>query len=135
VAKGYLEWLSQQTGYAYRLPSYREWFAAASAGGEVEQANRNCLLKFGSTNKGIELVEIKAGKNNKYGLVNHVLNVRLWFLDGDKKLMVAVVHRQDPMSRCLATTKIIMTEVLTNATDSGLYVTSVKITASKTITV
>jgi serine/threonine protein kinase len=105
VAKGYLEWLSQQTGYAYRLPSYREWFAAASAGGEVEQANRNCLLKFGSTNKGIELVEIKVGKNNKYGLVNHVGNVQEWVLDDDKKLIVAGGHRQDSMSRCLATTK------------------------------
>jgi serine/threonine protein kinase len=105
VAKGYLEWLSQQTGYVYRLPSYREWFAAASADGEGEQANRNCRLKFGSTNKGIELVGIKTGKNNKYGLVNHVGNVQEWVFDDAKELMVAGGHRQDPMSRCLATTQ------------------------------
>ncbi|AGH42397.1 hypothetical protein C427_0287 [Paraglaciecola psychrophila 170] len=44
--------------------------------GEGEQANLNCLLEFGPTNKGIELVEIKAGKNNKYSLINHVGNLQ-----------------------------------------------------------
>ncbi len=105
VAKGYLAWLSQQTGYAYRLPSYREWFAAASAGGEREQANRNCSFKYDGIEKGTELVATKTGENNKYGLVNHVGNVQEWVIDDTEELMAAGGHRQYLMSRCLATTQ------------------------------
>lgn len=104
VAEGYLAWLSEQTGYHYRLPTYREWFAAASARGEREQPDRNCRLKYGGIEKGAELVATEAGKGNSFGLINHVGNVQEWVRSGDQ-LLAAGGHRQDAMSLCVATSK------------------------------
>ncbi|WP_288129069.1 protein kinase [Microbulbifer sp.] len=104
-AEEYLEWLSAQTGYDYRLPSEREWFAAASANGRVAVQDRNCYLKFGGIEKGAELVAARAGSANGFGLVNAVGNVQEWVIDADGRLMAAGGSREDAMSRCLATTK------------------------------
>ena len=104
MAEGYLAWLSRQTGYSYRLPTYREWFAAASARGEREQPDRNCRLKYGGIEKGAELVATEAGKANGFGLVNHVGNVQEWVQSGEQ-LLAAGGHRQDAMSLCVATSK------------------------------
>ena len=105
LARGYLEWLSAQTGYEYRLPDEREWFAAASANGQQELPDRNCHLKYGGIEKGAELVSAKAGTGNAFGLVNPVGNVQEWVMSVDDKLMAAGGSREDPMSRCLATSK------------------------------
>ncbi|SHF77141.1 Serine/threonine protein kinase [Microbulbifer donghaiensis] len=104
-AEAYLNWLSGQTGYKYRLPTEREWFAAASAGGEPEVADRNCHLKYGGIEKGAELVAVTSGSGNSFGLVNPVGNVQEWVRGTDGQLMAAGGSREDPMSRCLATTK------------------------------
>ncbi|MFC6634148.1 protein kinase domain-containing protein [Microbulbifer taiwanensis] len=104
-ARAYLEWLSAQTGYEYRLPSEREWFAAASANGQQELPDRNCHLKYGGIEKGAELVSARAGSGNTFGLVNPVGNVQEWVLGEGDQLMAAGGSREDPMSRCLATSK------------------------------
>ncbi|WP_193165759.1 bifunctional serine/threonine-protein kinase/formylglycine-generating enzyme family protein [Microbulbifer hainanensis] len=104
-AKGYLQWLGEQTGYDYRLPTEREWFAAASADGAQEVADRNCYLKYGGIEKGAELVAAQAGSANAFGLVNAVGNVQEWVYGTDGKLLALGGDREDPMSRCLATTK------------------------------
>lgn len=104
-ARAYLEWLSAQTGYEYRLPGEREWFAAASANGQQELPDRNCHLKYGGIEKGAELVAARAGSGNAFGLVNPVGNVQEWVLGEDGQLMAAGGSREDPMSRCLVTTK------------------------------
>ena len=104
-AKGYLAWLGEQTGYDYRLPTEREWFAAASADGQQEVADRNCYLKYGGIEKGVELVAAQAGSANAFGLVNAVGNVQEWVYGTDGKLLAVGGDREDPMSRCLATTK------------------------------
>ncbi|UTA46613.1 bifunctional serine/threonine-protein kinase/formylglycine-generating enzyme family protein [Simiduia sp. 21SJ11W-1] len=101
---GYLAWLSQETGYRYRLPSYREWFGAASANGEREQPDRNCYLKYGGIEKGGELVAANAGSSNANGLINHVGNAAELVLDGNELLAVGGSFL-DAMSSCLATTK------------------------------
>ncbi len=104
-AEDYLDWLSAQTGYDYRLPTEREWFAAASGNGEPEAADRNCHLKYGGIEKGTELVAARAGTGNAFGIVNAVGNVQEWVLDPEGKLMAAGGSRDDTMSRCLVTTK------------------------------
>lgn len=101
----YLDWLSEQTGYSYRLPSYPEWFAAVSAGGEREPADRNCYLKYGGIEKGGELVSALAGKANRNGLVNGVGNASE-MVKGTTALLAAGGNHLDAMSSCLATTKI-----------------------------
>lgn len=102
--EAYVAWLSAQTGRAYRLPTEREWFAAANAGGEA--ADRNCHLKYGGIEKGTELVAAGAGSANALGVVNAVGNVREWVKNAEGQLLAAGGSRADPMSRCLATTKV-----------------------------
>nr|WP_305121377.1 bifunctional serine/threonine-protein kinase/formylglycine-generating enzyme family protein [Microbulbifer elongatus] len=102
----YLEWLSEETGRSYRLPSEREWFAAASANGEPEVSDRNCYLRYGGIEKGAELVAARAGSANPFGIVNAVGNVQEWVFDLENNLIAAGGSRQDPMSRCLATSKM-----------------------------
>lgn len=104
-AEAYIDWLSAQTGHEYRLPTEREWFAAASANGQQEVADRNCHLKYGGIEKGAELVAVGAGTGNQFGLVNPVGNVQEWAYGTDGRLMAVGGSREDPMSRCLATTK------------------------------
>lgn len=104
-ANGYMGWLTDQTGRTYRLPTAREWFAAASANQTAEASDRNCHLKYGGIEKGVELVAAKSGTPNPFGVVNAVGNVREWVLDTDGRLLAAGGSRVDPMSRCLTTTK------------------------------
>ncbi|USD21842.1 bifunctional serine/threonine-protein kinase/formylglycine-generating enzyme family protein [Microbulbifer variabilis] len=104
-AEAYISWLSDETGYRYRLPSEQEWFAAASANGEEEVADRNCHLKYGGIEKGVELVPAQDGSTNRFGLVNAVGNVQEWAKGTDGELLALGGNRQDPMSRCLATSK------------------------------
>ncbi|WP_444920789.1 bifunctional serine/threonine-protein kinase/formylglycine-generating enzyme family protein [Microbulbifer sp. CnH-101-G] len=104
-AEAYLSWLSEETGYHYRLPTEQEWFAAASANGQEEVADRNCHLKYGGIEKGVELVPAQDGSINRFGLVNAVGNVQEWARGTEGELLALGGNRQDPMSRCLATTK------------------------------
>ncbi|MBB3060937.1 bifunctional serine/threonine-protein kinase/formylglycine-generating enzyme family protein [Microbulbifer rhizosphaerae] len=104
-AEEYLDWLSAQTGYDYRLPNEREWFAAASGNGNPEAADRNCFLKYGGIEKGTELLAARAGTGNAFGIVNAVGNVQEWVFGPEGKLMAAGGSRDDAMSRCLVTTK------------------------------
>jgi len=106
-AQGYLDWLTVQSGRNYRLPTEREWFAAASADGAGEVADRNCHLKYGGIEKGTELMAAKAGAANSFGIVNAVGNVREWVQGGEGRLLAAGGSREDPMSRCLTTTKVL----------------------------
>ncbi|CAM3827610.1 bifunctional serine/threonine-protein kinase/formylglycine-generating enzyme family protein [Parendozoicomonas haliclonae] len=103
-AKSYSGWLSQQTGYSYRLPTYDEWLALASPERNGSDPDRNCFLKFGGLQKGKTLVSAKAGKANDNGLVNTVGNVQEWTTSGNN-LIAAGGSRKDPLKRCLVTTK------------------------------
>ncbi|WP_281647719.1 protein kinase [Parendozoicomonas sp. Alg238-R29] len=103
-AKAYSTWLSNQTGYTYRLPSYSEWLALASPARNGSDPDRNCYLKFGGLQKGTELINASSGKPNDNGLVNTVGNVQEWTVDGSN-LLAAGGSRKDPLKRCLITTK------------------------------
>lgn len=104
-AQAYLTWLSQESGKLYRLPTEREWFAAASANGQREVADRNCHLKYRGIEKGLELVSVNSGSGNSFGLFHTSGNVQEWGLGLEGKLLALGGSRIDPMSRCLATTK------------------------------
>ena len=54
----------------------------------------------------MELVAAQSGSANPFGIVNAVGNVQEWVFDVDNNLLAAGGSRQDPMSRCLATSKI-----------------------------
>ncbi len=99
-ARAYANWLSQQTGAKYRLPSVKEWEHAAKAGGKQPRKDFNCTVTVsGQTLKGQSLVTALSGKPNGWGLINYVGNAREWVTSGG-----SVVARggafTDPMSQC-----------------------------------
>ncbi|MDN3640214.1 bifunctional serine/threonine-protein kinase/formylglycine-generating enzyme family protein [Simiduia curdlanivorans] len=110
LVQQYLAWLSQQSGYQYRLPTYREWFGAASANGEREQPDRNCYLKYGGIEKGGDFIATELGKANQFGLVNHVGNASEIVIGDGGELLEVGGHHSDTMSACLATTKRLYSE-------------------------
>ncbi|MBV1884246.1 MAG: protein kinase [Pseudomonadales bacterium] len=98
-AIGYLAWLSQESGFHYRLPTSKEWTHAAKAKGNKEDPNRNCTIKAKGIFKGKELISTDIGKANSWGLVNHVGNAQEWGTDGKTLLALGGKH-SDPFSRC-----------------------------------
>jgi len=98
-AENFAGWLSSVTGHVYRLPEYDEWLLAATADGSAETPERNCFLKYGAIEKGIELQKTTNGKQNSFGLASHVGNVQEWAYQGGE-LVVAGGSRQTPLNEC-----------------------------------
>ncbi len=81
----YLQWLTAETGFHYRLPSAAEWAHAANANGKQPSGGFNCKLTVGGKLvKGYGLVDAKQGKANGWGLVNYVGNAQELTLDGQQ---------------------------------------------------
>ena len=94
-ASAYAEWLSDQTGQTYRLPSESEWEFAARAGagheskwffrGNLKTGQAKCATCFGSDVMGREdeLTSANVGGKfrNPFGLADMLGNVSEWTLD------------------------------------------------------
>ncbi|MBE9562122.1 MAG: formylglycine-generating enzyme family protein [Proteobacteria bacterium] len=84
-AVAYTEWLTEQTGYIYRLPSEREWEYAASANSEttywwgykLEKNYANCAI-CGSEWDGRQTAPVGSFKGNDFGLHDVIGNVMEW---------------------------------------------------------
>lgn len=106
TAKRYLKWLSDKTGQKYRLPSDDEWLYAANSRRRTLDSNRNCFMRSGGIHKGTELVKTTTGKQNGWGLVNHVGNAREWVYGNGRKLIAVGGSYKDSMDACNTRTKI-----------------------------
>ena len=99
TAKAYAQWLSDQTGFNYRLPTDAEWQHAASAGGAGagDASGFNCVVMSGGSQiKGGFAVPATTGSANPWGLVNAVGNAAE-YTDGGS---VRCGHFNIPTSRC-----------------------------------
>lgn len=105
LANDYLGWLSFQTGNQYRLPSPQEWLLAADAKDGREASDRNCYLKYAGIEKGYAMFPAQVGSENALGLVNHVGNAQEWAIGAQGEIVALGGHHEDPMNRCLSTTK------------------------------
>lgn len=100
TAKKYLRWLSDKTGQKYRLPSDDEWLHAANSRRRTLDSNRNCTMNSHGIVKGKELVKISTGRQNGWGLVNHVGNAREWVYGNGRKLIAVGGSYKDSMDVC-----------------------------------
>jgi len=99
VAKAYAAWLTETTGFTYRVPSDAEWVHAAGAGGAGagDAGGFNCIVMSGGSQiKGGFAVPANSGSANPWGLVNAVGNAAE-FVDSGQ---VRGGHFNVPTSRC-----------------------------------
>ena len=104
LVKKYIKWLSKMSGQKYRLPTQNEWVYAAKSGRQSLDANRNCKLSTRGIEKGEELVKASIGKQNSWGLVNHVGNVQEWVYGQGRKLVAVGGSYKQSMENCNVTT-------------------------------
>ncbi|MCF6211140.1 MAG: protein kinase [Gammaproteobacteria bacterium] len=100
VIKGYLNWLSKETGKKYRLPTKNEWRYAAASTTRTHDPNRNCQFRSRGIQKGDRLVKITTGKKNSWGLVNYLGNVQEWGYGKNGQLVVMGGSYITPMDEC-----------------------------------
>ena len=103
TASSYASWLSRQTGYTYRLPSYIEWQLASPNDEEYLDPNRNCQIEVAGIERGQRLASTSSGEENLYGLLHTAGNVQEWVGDGVQWMVVGGSFA-DPISDCSART-------------------------------
>jgi hypothetical protein len=100
LARRYADWLSDRTGFTYRLPTYAEWRQAAAG---TRDPNRNCQVQLGNVHRGLKPVPAGTGSPNPFGLVNVLGNVQEWVLD-DGQVKAAGGAFRDPIGECAVAT-------------------------------
>lgn len=101
TVRAYARWLTEATGYTYRLPTRGEWLLAAA--GEPDP-NRNCRVNIDGIERGLSPVASATGQANGYGLLNMLGNVQEWATDGDRVVALGGSFA-DPIGQCLASTE------------------------------
>ena len=99
-AKGYLSWLSKNTGKKYRLPTKTEWVYAAKSNRTSLDPNRNCKLRTRGITKGDTLIRASTGAQNGWGMVNYVGNAGEWVYDKGRKLLAVGGSYNMSMENC-----------------------------------
>jgi hypothetical protein len=100
TVQAFARWLSERSGFTYRLPTREEWVWAAQ--GEPDP-NRNCRVDIDGIERGLSPVAAETGPGNDYGLKNMLGNVQEWVLEGDGLVAIGGSF-SDPIGLCLATT-------------------------------
>ena len=99
-AKAYAAWVSQKTGYTYRLPTDKEWSYAANAQGKQPGKDFNCRVMLGAQLiKGQALNNVNVGKSNGWGLKNYIGNAQEWVITGSGAAARGGAY-QDSLSAC-----------------------------------
>lgn len=98
VMEAYAAWLSEKTGYRYRLPTLMEWSMLAV--GEPDP-NRNCVIDVGGVRRGSAPLAVDQGSSNSFGLV-HVLGNAREVVRADEGYAVVGGGFNDPIEECSA---------------------------------
>ena len=96
----FAQWLSDKSGYQYRLPTKTEWLQVAQ--GDPDP-NRNCRIDLVSPRGGDKPLEIDAGAVNAVGLVHVLGNVQELVADEGGFVALGGTYR-DTIDECIAAT-------------------------------
>ena len=104
-AKSYARWLSQMTGFTYRLPRLSEWQYAVGAKNQQQLNDHNCLLTQGTkVIRGNELRSVNKGTANAWGIKNGFGNVQEWVISDSAGIKAAGIKAggsaETPLSSC-----------------------------------
>jgi serine/threonine protein kinase len=100
TARKFAGWLSQRSGFTYRLPTVEEWLWAARG---QPDPNRNCKVQLDGLQRGVGPVAANTGQVNDFGLVNMLGNVQEWVVDSDDIIAVGGAF-SDPINECIPQT-------------------------------
>ncbi len=100
TVQAFSRWLSERTGFTYRLPTREEWLWAAR--GEPDP-NRNCHVSIDGVERGMSPVATETGPLNDFGLRNMLGNAQEWVLDGTQ-LSALGGSFTDPIGMCVVST-------------------------------
>jgi formylglycine-generating enzyme required for sulfatase activity len=96
--EAYADWLTEQTGFRYRLPTSAEWQLMAV--GDVDP-NRNCRVEVGGVRRGDAPLAVASGAENPLGLMHVLGNVQELIKTENGYLAVGGSFRH-PIDRCVA---------------------------------
>jgi formylglycine-generating enzyme required for sulfatase activity len=80
-AQEYAAWLTQQTGFTYRLPTREEWVYVASAPRQNPK-NFNCVTVIGGAQTKGGSVMATGESGNDWGVIDYLGNVQEWVTTG-----------------------------------------------------
>ncbi len=100
TARNYARWLSEATGFIYRLPTLAEWRLAARG---TPDSSRNCRVQVDGVERGLALVPASSGQAGEFGLINALGNAQEWVLEGNA-LRAAGGAFTDAIGECVANT-------------------------------
>jgi non-specific serine/threonine protein kinase len=100
LAREFAAWLSERSGFVYRLPTLAEWRRAARG---QPDPNRNCRVQLDGLQRGLGPVAANSGQANDFGLLNMLGNVQEWVVDGGAISAVGGAY-SDPIQDCIAQT-------------------------------
>jgi len=100
LVKDYLRWLGDKAKRKYRLPTKAEWVYAARAQSGKLDSNRNCRLNSRGIQKGDALIKASVGRQNKWGVVNHVGNAQEWVIDTGGRIAAVGGSYKTAMESC-----------------------------------
>jgi formylglycine-generating enzyme required for sulfatase activity len=98
AAKAYANWLTEQSGFVYRLPRVEEWRAAVA--GEPDP-NRNCRIQVGGVQRGLSLLPAATGRAGALGLLHGLGNAQEW-VETESGLQTAGGAYTDSLAQCTA---------------------------------
>ncbi|XOV84503.1 MAG: protein kinase [bacterium] len=101
TVEAYARWLTEHTGYTYRLPTALEWQQAAQ--GEPDP-NRNCRIDVGGVRRGDAMLASENGAANPLGLV-HVLGNAQELVKDNSSYVARGGTYSDPIERCQVDTQ------------------------------
>ena len=96
-AQRYAAWLSQISGYTYRLPSEEEWLLAAHAGSDWDSKDANCGTSSSGLGRFVRGDEYSSkGVTNPWGLVDMTGSVWEWTTKGSGLVAHGGSYRSGP---------------------------------------